>query len=356
MKVFYLYVSARCEMEKLYERKKCPDTLFYGLQYLRHKGNQVNYSDRAFSEGNYWRWVFFPLSQILIKLTGYGFKLDQAIISLKEINNSDVIIACSSSVALPVALLKFVGLVKKPLVCIHTGGAEKITNPWVLASYKKLYCRFDRIVVFSRAEKALLINKLHLTDDRVLFFPLGIDTNFFIPAQEKTSDYFLSVGRDLNRDFNYLFQAFKGLPINLKVVTSKRNVSGLNPPSNVEVLFDLPYEMLRETYIKCQAVVLAIKPTKRATGQLVFLEALAMGKAVLATKTDGLINGYADLENTAILTDYNNRKAFQKNILKLNSDKNLREKLGRLGRQIVVKNYNNGIFGKNLAEMIKNLS
>lgn len=346
MKVFYLYVSARQKNELLYQKGDYPDTLFYGLHYLRKTGHEVSYSDKAFRRSNLLRYLLYPIEYLFVLASGYGFKLDQAILLLRELNSNDIIVACGISVALPLGLLRAIGILRKPVICIQMGGGEKILNPLIVRSYRFLYSHLDKIVFFSLSEQNLVVDKFKLDSNKVSFIPLGIDTNFFKPKKIKKGKCFLSVGKDVGRDFKLVISAFKDTNLSLKIVTSRANMACLEIPPNVEVVYDVPYLKLRELYNESQGVILMMQPLQRAGGQLVFLEALAMGKPIIVTNAAGLLSGYEDLRRIVSVVDYGDKEGL------INQIHNLDFKSASIGRKIVENHYSSQILGNNLADLV----
>ena len=70
-----------------------------------------------------------------------GFKLDQALALLPKFNKYDVIIETGDSAGLPILFLKYLKLIKKPVVFMTAGLAGALkgkTKSWVGSFYKKI--------------------------------------------------------------------------------------------------------------------------------------------------------------------------------------------------------------------------
>ena len=184
MKILYLYVTARRNKERQWQEGAGPDTLLYGLTNLRKMGHTVDYFDDAFESTNVWRLIFWPVARIIYQLTGYCFKLDQAVTLLPKYSDYDVLVACGNSAGLPLGLLKLLRLINKPIVCLHMGGAEKVTSGLMNWLYRQLYQMIDKIIFFSDSERTFIRKEFGLEENRTVFCPLGIDTDFFKPVSK----------------------------------------------------------------------------------------------------------------------------------------------------------------------------
>lgn len=359
MNIYYLYVSPRKSQENLWRQGRYPDSTFYGQMYLRRSGNKTNYSDAAYSRLNLFHYLFWPLEKILIRATDRGFNLGQALLLWPQYRAADVVIACGDSAALPVLLLKKIGLIKCPAIYISIGLVHKLIKPtcpkWVIGFYSKLFGVAGAIVVFSQIEKNLYQTRFKIKENQVMFIPLGIDTDFFHPRQVPEEKFLLTVGRDLDRDYGFLLSIIPRLPMKTLIVTSKRNLAHLRVPNNTEVLFDIDYEELRDLYERAQLVMIPLKNNPRASGQLVFLESLAMKKAVVASDVPGITSGYKNLSSRAILVPSGNADRFVDAVNKLVASGSRRRALGGIGRKTISNSYTSDIFARHLEELALSL-
>ena len=261
MNIFYLYSQPRRSWERQVKHGRMPDHVLYGLNHLRRLGHQVTYSDAGFSRFNLLKWPISPLQQWFRRHVGIGFQLDQALLLLPQLRQADVIITTNDSCGLPVCWLKWVGLLKTPLVYFHIGFKS---SPYL----SRLLRQSEALINFSTT-------------------PPGVDTKFFRPKKLKPKFDILAVGRDPGRDYRTLFQAIKDLPIKAKVICDPKNVSGLVIPANVTIDYSVSYLKVRQAYWQSKIVII---PTKKnsVSGQISLMEALACGKSIIAARTAAL--------------------------------------------------------------------
>src|SRR4030042_3308766 len=140
-KVLFLYKTPRKKVYKEWLDGKSSDTILYGANQLERLGYIVDFYDIAFSRFNPIRWLFYSVQLVAAKTTGVGFKIDQALLLLPHIYQSDVIVSTIDTAGLPVLLLKKLFLVNKPVVYISVDFAYRLAaskNKWPFCWYKVL--------------------------------------------------------------------------------------------------------------------------------------------------------------------------------------------------------------------------
>src|SRR6185369_4724839 len=100
----------------------------------------------------------------------------------------------------------------------------------------------------------------------------------------------VSVGRDLGRDYETLTIAATHSPYQFHVVAEPKNFPhGIPQLPNMVVQYHLPLIEIRTLYARAQVVIVISKDVATTegtdcSGQTVILDALAAGKAVIATE------------------------------------------------------------------------
>ena len=182
---------------------------------------------------------------------------------------------------------------------------------WILRMLRPLL-KVDSWICVTQNQKRVLREVLG-TATRIEVVSQGVDTVFFEPALADAMDhsepYILSVGAEM-RDYELLFDAIRQLEVAVMVKASSSWMKGARDqigdvPSNVQIIDRrLTYSELRDLYAGASLVVVPLKDTMQAAGITTILEAMAMGKCVIATRSTGLPDILVD-KNTGLIVDSN---------------------------------------------------
>jgi len=161
-----------------------------------------------------------------------------------------------------------------PLLGDH---AESRLDRLVLAGCR----RADHLVFFSRPGLEAGV-RLGLDPGRVSFVPLGARARREHPA--RAGSYLLAAGRE-QRDWETLAAAAEGLPVEVRVLGPPSL-----PPGPLRVLPQVDRSRFLELLECALALVVPLLPGSRAAGQLAVLDAMSVGRAVVATEAPGTVD------------------------------------------------------------------
>jgi glycosyltransferase involved in cell wall biosynthesis len=129
------------------------------------------------------------------------------------------------------------------------------------------------------------------SDAQLALVPYQVDASFWQPDKSARETHILSVGREF-RDYRTLVRAVAGRAVRLHIAAGsqwssrKSNVKRDALPPNVS-LEALGYDDLRRMYGTAHFVVVPLHDVDFQAGIITILEAMAMGKAVIVTRTRG---------------------------------------------------------------------
>lgn len=234
----------------------------------------------------------------------------------------DVIYSDTEIVGLPLAMLL-------TLSGTRTGRPRHVTLSHYLTPYKKrIFFRLgasshiDTIIVHCEAQRVLATKILHMPRERVVKLPYFVEEHFWHPVASGLidRDCITNVGNDGRpmicaaglefRDYPTLMTAVKDLDVNLHIAagsapafylaaTGSRRTTSAGLPDllpNVSVgRYD--YAGMRQLYSAARFVVIPLCQKDAPAGVTVILEAMPMGKAVIATGTKGQTDVLRDPRN-----------------------------------------------------------
>lgn len=166
------------------------------------------------------------------------------------------------------------------------------------------------VLTNSSVEVATMADRYGLDPARLRYVPLN--TNITNPEVSPLDEGFvLCAGRTL-RDYTTLILAARHMAAPVRVICGLHDLDRvtLPMPPNVQVMTEVPREVYLDHLRRCRVVALPLLPTQRSTGQVVMLEAMALGKPVVTTESPGTVdtirhgeNGFlVDAEDAAALT------------------------------------------------------
>jgi glycosyltransferase involved in cell wall biosynthesis len=293
-------------------------------------------------------------------LVGFaGEDIAMALATWQRRRRHDVILTDGEQVGLPLAAL--LALRRRRSRPKHVMIVHVMSVPKKIRLFRLLHLDrgIDGFVVYSSTQQRFIIDELGVPADRVFLRPFMVDTHFFRPSS--TTDDTANLIDDTKpvdsassggarptictaglefRDYPTLLRAVTGLDVDLVVGAaspwSKRasELDGVTVPDNVRVdRFSLAE--LRDLYARSALVVMPLRPVDFQAGITTILEAMAMGRAIVCTRTPGQTDTIVD-DVTGIYVAPSDPVALREAITRLLADGGLRERLGHAAREWVV--------------------
>ncbi|MER3523678.1 MAG: hypothetical protein C4326_06305 [Ignavibacteria bacterium] len=234
-------------------------------------------------------------------------------------------------------LCKLTGAKRVPHVALCSWPAKGVKGVLM----RLVQSRIDRYILWSTVQRDLAIRRFRVSPWKISLIHYFVDEKFFRPLPMET-DMILSVGSEM-RDFPTLIAALDGLDIRCHVAAGvlsgertqwiKRVEEIQNLPPNVSVGKKSHVE-LRALYARSRFVIIPLLPTDTDNGTTCMLEAMAMGKPVICSRTEGQVDVMED-GVTGLFVPVGDVKALREAILYLWNNVELAERMGRAGRAYI---------------------
>jgi glycosyltransferase involved in cell wall biosynthesis len=270
----------------------------FGLDELAARGVSVRHNLERGAPPPWARGADRAARAIVAGLGGYGGDFASILGSLRVANAADVILSTVDTVGIPLILLQRPGLVRPPIVYTAIGLPERLVQlrgPAAVRLYRGALRRTRAVVSYAESEAAWLRDWLGAGGPQVHFVPFGVDTAAFAPepAREPEVDV-VSVGADPRRDFPLLAEIAARRPeLSFRIVAGRDNAGALDPtPPNVAVESDIPLEAVRDRLAGARVVALPVRENSYSGATTVLLQAMALGKPVVVSRTDAIATGY----------------------------------------------------------------
>jgi glycosyltransferase involved in cell wall biosynthesis len=223
----------------------------------------------------------------------------------------------------------------------------------------RLYTHIDTIFTYSTYQKEFIQQRWNLMDGRIVFTPFMVDANFFslVEAEhagenggmmqglaetplEGSRPIISAVGLEF-RDYDTLLAAVDGLDVTVVIAAaspwSKRtnSITGKTIPDNITVRKFNQYD-LRQLYAASRFVVVPLYPVTFQAGVTTILEAMAMQRAVIVTRTPGQTDVVKEGE-TGLYVAPQSPEDLRKAICYLLAHPEQADRLGKKGRMRVIE-------------------
>jgi len=269
--------------------------LLFGLDELSRRGVRIGHSLER-EAGPWARATDKSLNALLYGTGGYGGDFASILSSLRAVNASEVVFSTVDTVGLPLVLLKRAGVVRPPVVYTAIGLPERLVQlrgERLRRLYRGALRRAQVIVAYAESEAAWLRTWLG-PGSRVEFVPFGVDTSAFSPVDRAAEVDVLSIGADPQRDFGLLTRVAARRPdLSFQIVASADHVRSLGRvPANVAVETDIALHAVRDRLASARVVALPVRDNSYSGATTTLLQAMAMAKPVVVSRTDAIASGY----------------------------------------------------------------
>jgi glycosyltransferase involved in cell wall biosynthesis len=258
-----------------------------------------------------------------------------------------VIFSDGEQVGIPLAtLLKLFGSSLRPRH-LMIGHLLSVGKKMLFFDRLRVQSAIDNIFVYSTWQKRFIEERWGLPPERVIFTPFMVDAQFFaperaepspVPAEMAGADWpvLSSAGLEL-RDYPTLITAVRGLPVRVILAAaspwSRREDStqGQAIPENVLVRRFSQRE-LRDIYAASAIVVMPLFENNFQAGVTAILEAMAMARPVICSRTAGQIDVVVE-GVTGLYVSPGDPRALREAIEYLLANPEIARQMGEAGRR-----------------------
>lgn len=249
----------------------------------------------ARDEAGFWGWL-------LARIGGAALLLAWA--CWRRRGRYKAIVSDGEQVGIPLALLlKFSGQRRRPrhIMIAHVLSVKK---KMLFFDLFRIQSHIDRILVYSTWQQQFITKRWKLPPEQVVWTPFMVDTVFFAPeqaaAKRATRPQICAVGLE-RRDYPTLLHAACGLGAQVVIAAASPwarqpdTTQGRAIPQNTTVRRFSQFE-LRQLYADSDFMVMPLFDVDFQAGVTAILEAMAMERAVICSRTPGQTDVIVDGE------------------------------------------------------------
>lgn len=296
----------------------------------------------------------------------------------RSLGEHDRVLAWADRLGLPLALLAKASRREIDLVMVSV----LLTSPKkaFLLRNLKAHTHLRAIVTPSSVQAVKAVNELGVPPEKLHHFPQRVDHRFWRPVPAPDSRVICSVGWE-NRDYSTLAGAVEGIDAAVEIAIGSvvlgpatsgatgrmalgalRQTSGYrrlrewdqvfgHPPPNISVHHQLGYLELRRLYERSAFCVLPVHEIDTDNGATALAEAMAMGRAVVVTKTTGQVDILRDGEH-GLTVPPGDPRAMRQAIQYLLDNPEVASAMGRAGRAEVERRHTLDAYIARLAQLL----
>lgn len=205
------------------------------------------------------------------------------------------------------------------------------------------------VITWSSVQRRALIERLRFPAERVFLIRHYVDQVFYSP-QPAEEDMICAVGAEM-RDYMTLRHAIHGTGIRCHIAADHVRIPGRyrlladrrvpigdigGPEADHLTVGALPLQQLREMYARSRFVVIPLLPSDTDNGVTCILQAMAMGKPVICSRTRGQVDVIREGQ-TGLYVPVGDAAALRAAILSLWHDPARAREMGRAARAHVEK-------------------
>jgi len=276
----------------------------------------------------------------------------------RQRENYDAVISWAEHLGVPyAALLKATG-VRHPHVAIFSW----ISRSKKAVLLKRVHSHIDRMILMSSVQRDFAIQNIGMPESKIVFLRWRVDEKFWRPMESKPI-MICSVGREM-RDYGTLIRAIRDLPIPCHVAAGGQTVGKKDAwMKDVEKAQPLPSHItfgsenfvdLRAIYARSHFMVMPLLNTDTDNGATSILEAMAMGKPVICSKTTGQVDLIED-GKTGIYVPPGNPRAMRNAIEHLWSNPDVARNMGREARAFIDRYYSMDGFVTSIRQVVQDV-
>jgi hypothetical protein len=214
----------------------------------------------------------------------------------------------------------------------------------------KAWTHLGAMVHYSSVQLEIAATTLGVPRDKLQLLLQPVDERFWRPEPVRAEDLICAVGWEA-RDYPTLVKAMRGLDLRAElavgsivmpsdsnedspVAAKMRGIVGDGLPPNVKLLKQLTPRELRQLYARSRFAVVPVEDVEFDAGVTAIAEAMAMGKAVIVTRTRGQVDIIRDGEH-GLYVPPEDPAALRRAIEHLAAHPDEAERMGRAGRALI---------------------
>jgi glycosyltransferase involved in cell wall biosynthesis len=255
----------------------------------------------------------------------------------------DAVVSWSERVSLSLMTLQYFAPGKPHIAMLYW-----FSRPSVRVPMRAFGSSLQAIVTWSSVQRDYAIRHLGIPPEKLYLIRHYVDQLFFRP-RESEEDMICSAGAEM-RDYPTLLEALRGTDLRCHIAADHVRIDRFGVARRVSTesykamagenvtIGRVPPTRLREIYARSRFVVVPLRRSDTDNGVNVILEAMAMGKPVICSRTQGQVDVVQE-GITGLFVPVGDATALRKAMIELWNDPARAREMGRAGRAYIEKHH-----------------
>lgn len=267
------------------EPEKNPKEFMYGSYELTQKYDNIDFFLEPRGQRNtLLKKILFYFEYPFSRIVKLGMPHEVYLCNRKKFNKVEKVLCINDAISFAVLFWKMIGCIKADVYTLFQSLPERRIKYFqdskhIIRFISKLLSYARVIMVLSSAAKHELAKQFNVPLEKIEVFYFGVDLSFwqYKPFSMKDRDYILTVGNDMNRDYDIIVQA---LAKNYKVIAVTRKDVG----DSITVKTGISNHELMQLYHGARIVLTpSVKLLTESSGLSTTVQAMACGTPVLVS-------------------------------------------------------------------------
>lgn len=288
---------------------------------------------------------------LMQRLMGGRFQAAHAV--AEQASGFKAILCIADDIGIPVQIAMALRRCRTPvLIGVH---GHFLRNPKFKIWARTIRGRRDvHLLAISDAIRAILLEEHRIPADQCTTLCPPVDTGFFTPRPTAPKDppLVVSAGAAL-RDYDTLLAVAPQINAQFRIASGSnwaKSITADTVPENCVMGPAASMQELRDLYAASSIVALPLHDTFHASGIAVAIEAMAMGKPLVVTRTQAPADFFIDNE-TCLMVPPADGPALMKAISRLLTDPALQERLGDAALNVMQSQYSLSAYGQAISDI-----
>lgn len=276
------------------------------------------------------------------------------------------VIAWADRFGLPLATAHKIGRLHRDLVMVS--GWLSPPKKAVFLRRLKVHSHLHAIINYSSVQMEFAAAELGVPREKLFLALQPVDDRFWRPSTAPAQDHFIAAAGSEGRDYLTLLHAVRGLDVQVELAVG-HSFSAVGDTRGKEVrarIGDIEREglppnvrrgtlsplRLRELYARARFMVVPLQDLDYDAGVTAIVEAMAMAKAVIVTRTRGQVDVLRDGEH-GLYVPPGNPRAMRAAIEHLLAHPEEADRMGRAGRALIEERHTLDGYTARLVDIVR---